>query len=96
MEKFVLMYSQERKLSIKGVFNTFEEAYNAMKVDFRKYLVEDYGIDEEDIETLDGFLNGDTSGIEAYFYEYGFEKDSAWSNLDDNNNIDWKIEKIEI
>ena len=96
MEKFVLMYCQEREMSIKGIFNTFEDAYNAMKADFRKYLVEDYGVDEEDVEILDSFLNGDTFGVEAYFFEYGFEKDNAWSNVDDDNHVDWKIEKIEI
>ena len=95
-EKYVLMYCQEREMLIKGIFDTPEAAHDAMKADFRKYLVVDYGIDQKDVEVLDRVLGDKTYENEVFFPEYGFEKTSAWSNIDDDCNIDWKIEKIEI
>lgn len=91
--RYVLMYCHEREMSVHGVFPAYEAAFETMKTEFRKYLVEEYEIDEEDVEALDRCLERDG---EAYFSEFSLEKMSAWSNIDEDHRLDWQIAKIEI
>ena len=85
MKKYVLIYSQERELSVKGVFDTLPEAQTAMQKDFQEYLL-GAGMSEEDYyEILEGEGYDDAEIDEMY----------AWSNYDTGMNIDWKIEEVE-
>ena len=82
MKKFVLMYCREREVSILGTFDSAKEAQDAMNADFRKYHLEDCQMSEEDLN-------------ESLLDACNIDGNCAWSN-GDGNNIDWKIEEIEI
>ena len=85
MKKYVLIYSQERELSVRGAFNTLSEAQMAMQKDFQEYLLS-VGMSEEDYYEI----------LEGEGYDDAFiDETSAWSNYDTNMNIDWKIEEVE-
>lgn len=88
MKKYVLIYSQERELSVKGVFDTLPEAQVAMQKDFQKYFLEDVGMSEE--EYYEMIEEQDECADDAFIDEM-----YAWSSYDLHMSLDWKIEEIE-
>ena len=88
--QFVLLCVRGRELSVIGVFDSFREAAKAMDADYRKYHIEDLGLDEDKFD--------DDYEAENYEFVYDCEldSDSAWSDVDKNNRVDWKIAEIKI
>ena len=87
--RFAVLYCQEREMSIKGVFKTFDEAKNTMLDDVKKYLTEECGVSETDWQ----------EGLEKYdeypWDNWGIGETFAWTNCR-SMNIDWQIKEIEI
>ena len=89
MKKYILIYSQERELSVKGVFDTLSEAQIAMRKDFQNYFLEDIKMPEEEYyEILEEQCQDECTGS-CYMGEV-----TAWSNY--KMNLDWQIQEIEI
>ena len=83
MEKYILMYSQEREMSIHGVFDTPEAAREAMENEFNNSHLEDLGIASSELLEQ---IECDACAI---------TDTHAWYNLF-RIPVDWKIAKIEI
>ena len=88
--QFVLLYSRGRELSILGVFDSLRKAAKAMGADYRKYHLEDLGLDE------DKFDDDYEAENYEFVYDCGLDSDSAWSDVDKNNRVDWKVVEIKI
>ena len=81
MYNYALILCIEREISCLGVYKTLEAAQAAMLDDYNKYHLNDLEMDPEDFEVCD-----DT--------ECSIDAMSAYSNCDDDKNVDWKIVNI--
>lgn len=84
MEKFILMYCQDRELSCRGVFDTHDAAFAAMKDDFDTFHKEEFGW--SDLEVFEAHSDGESCELNKW---------GAWSNLG-RVPMDWQIDRVEI
>ena len=84
MEKFILMYCQDREMSCHGVFDTYDSAFAAMKKEFYDFHREDKKM--SDLEIVEAIGEGGVCDISEM---------SAWTNLG-RVDMDWQIAKVEI
>ena len=79
--KYMLISVYEREISTE-LFNTQEEAYDAMKTELLKAM------DDDEVTQL-------IESGENELSDCGLYADSAWANADDGDmNCDWKIVAI--
>ena len=103
MKKYILMYCQEREMSVHGVFSSLPDAQNAMKKEFCDYHMVDCRMSKEDFsERYDGEIDNllsDTPSVPFVDFEAedcGMSRMSAWSNVQSSFNVDWQIQEVEI
>lgn len=58
MKKYIVVYTKDRESDLLGVFDTVEDAHEAMKEDFQSIL-DDYPEWENDIEENCAWINED-------------------------------------
>lgn len=89
--KYIVVSCCEREISLENICCTYTEAYELMKKCFLNHHLESCRYNEKEIEELR--LEIETE-FDVHTSKYGFNKDSAWSNVDDDYNYDIKIIEI--
>lgn len=100
--KYLLISVFEREISTT-LCDTMEQATDAMMDELRKNFIEHYGLpDDSTIHSYEEYtaaVENEWSAIYPAHSEYqtddfGWTQTTAWSNLDCDNNADWKIVEI--
>lgn len=92
MSKYMLITVCERDIYTEQ-FDSFDKARKQMMEELKEQFFDFGNNRDEDDEEYQEWL--EISSNEAYLdLEFGFDDDSAWSNLDDDYRYDWQIVEI--
>lgn len=96
MSKYMLITVCEREISTEQ-FDNFEDARNQMMEELKEqFFGFGHNYDEDDEEYQEWLeISSNERYEDTEFYQFAFDSDSAWSNIDDDYKHDWQIVEIQ-